>query len=290
MRGRTDGTDTGKGKNIGGLVTYFERNGFVFDRSIRTMENSGIMLPTLRQRGIGLEFLTSGVWIGVGHDVVKLSGKASPKTYRLLLFRRFPDNARDVAAIIAKMERVRGHMDVLHDIDDPLFLDLKNALPYLFKTILLWLLRYIMYDAEGFQAVNPGGRVLGPLHRQSRPHRYDKPALLQEYATVLLSIIFRSPGACRTHERPQEFSGKKQGNEGDSWPAVDPGLIFCCASRSRRTATALAILFWHSSCPLAKTLANQFPPCLPEPEKTVENVLIVRRTLHPTQEPVLACM
>jgi len=133
-----------KEKNIGGLVTSFERGGFMFDGGIRAIEDSGIVRPMLRQLGIDLDFLTSGVSVGFGRDVIKLSGKASLEAYRLLLCRQFPDNARDIAAIIAEIERVMEYMDVLYGIDNPLFLDLKNDMPYVFKTILPWLFKYIM--------------------------------------------------------------------------------------------------------------------------------------------------
>jgi len=133
-----------KEQNIGGLVTSFERGGFVFDGGIRAIEDSGIVRPMLRQLGIELEFLTSGVSVGFGHDVIRLSGKASLEAYSQLLCRQFPDNVGDIAAIIDEIERVMEYMDVLYGIDNPLFMDLKHNTPYVFGTILPWLFKYLL--------------------------------------------------------------------------------------------------------------------------------------------------
>ena len=48
-----------KEKKIGGLVNSFEYKGFIFDGGIRAIENSGIVVPMLRQLGIEIDFLPS---------------------------------------------------------------------------------------------------------------------------------------------------------------------------------------------------------------------------------------
>lgn len=132
-----------KEKNIGGLVTSFNRGGFTFDGGIRAIENSGIVLPMLKQLGIDLDFLPSTVSIGFGEEIVKLSSGESLKDYSDLLCRKFPDNQADVKAIIGEIARVMEYMDVLYGIDNPLFLDLKSDPQYVFKTILPWMIKYI---------------------------------------------------------------------------------------------------------------------------------------------------
>ena len=132
-----------KEAGIGGLVTSFERGGFVFDGGIRAIEDSGIVRPMLRQLGVELEFLESGVSIGFGRDVIKLSGRESLEAYRRLLCRQFPGSEADIGAIVAEIERVMEYMDVLYGIDNPLFLDLKKEPSYVFRTILPWLFKYI---------------------------------------------------------------------------------------------------------------------------------------------------
>ncbi|UCG42799.1 MAG: NAD(P)/FAD-dependent oxidoreductase [candidate division WOR-3 bacterium] len=131
-----------KEKRSGGLVNSFEYRGFVFDGGIRATENSGTLLPMLRQLGIDVHFMPNPVSIGIGKDVATISSKDSLADYQALLERQFPENKSDIRAIIQEIERVMGYLDVLYGIDNPLFLDLKANPGYMFKTILPWLLKY----------------------------------------------------------------------------------------------------------------------------------------------------
>ncbi len=133
-----------KEKSCGGLVNSYVRNGFTFDGGIRAIENSGIVIPMLRQLGIELEFLPSTVSVGFGRDVVKLSSDDSLKDYCELICKKFPDNRAEVEAIIQEVARVMDYMDVLYGIDNPLFLDLKNNPKYVFGTILPWVVKYAL--------------------------------------------------------------------------------------------------------------------------------------------------
>lgn len=131
-----------KQERIGGLVNSFERGGFVFDAGIRAVENSGIVLPMLRQLGIEMDFLDNQVSVGIGNDVIRLGSRASLEDYRALLERHFPSRGADIAAIVAEVAKVMDHMDTLYGIDNPLFMDLKDP-EYLLKTLLPWVIRFI---------------------------------------------------------------------------------------------------------------------------------------------------
>jgi phytoene dehydrogenase-like protein len=133
-----------KQAKTGGLVSSFESGGFVFDGGIRAMENSGIVFPMLRQLGIDIEFVPSTVAIGIGRDVIRVSSRASLADYQGLLERCFPESRADVAAIVREVARVMDYMAVLYGIDNPLFLDLRNNPKYVFRTILPWLVRYLL--------------------------------------------------------------------------------------------------------------------------------------------------
>lgn len=133
-----------KEKNTGGLVNSFEHKGFVFDGGIRAIENSGIVVPMLRQLGLQLDFLPSPVSIGIGKDVVRIESKANLTAYQTLLEKHFPDNKDDIARIIREIAKIMGYMDVLYGIDNPLFLDLKRNPGYVFRTILPWMLKYAL--------------------------------------------------------------------------------------------------------------------------------------------------
>ena len=133
-----------KEPKIGGLVNSFEHKGFVFDGGIRAIENSGIILPMLRELGIRLDFLPSPVSIGIERDVVRIATRDSLRAYQELLGRHFPGNRADIAAIIREIEKIMGYMDVLYGTDNPLFLDLRKDPQYAFRTILPWLLKYML--------------------------------------------------------------------------------------------------------------------------------------------------
>ena len=132
-----------KGGKTGGLVNSFSRGGFTFDGGIRAIENSGIVVPMLKQLGIEVEFLPSTVSVGFGRDVVRLTSGDSLGDYADLVCRIFPDNQADVRAIIGEVAKVMGYMDVLYGIENPLFLDLMNDPAYIFGTILPWMFKYI---------------------------------------------------------------------------------------------------------------------------------------------------
>ena len=133
-----------KEEKTGGLVNSFEYKGFVFDGGIRAIENSGIVLPMLRQLGVAVDFLPSPVSIGIQKDVITIRSKDSLAEYQALLAKHFPDNEQDIAGIIQEIARIMGYMDVLYGIENPLFLDLKNNLGYVFKKILPWAFKYMI--------------------------------------------------------------------------------------------------------------------------------------------------
>jgi phytoene dehydrogenase-like protein len=131
-----------KERRLGGLVGSFERGGFVFDGGIRAIENSGIVVPMLRQLGIEIEFLPSTVSIGIAGDVMRISSAESLADYRALLERQYPQSRGDVERIVAEVHRVMDYMDVLYGIDNPLFLDLASNPGYVARTILPWTLKF----------------------------------------------------------------------------------------------------------------------------------------------------
>jgi phytoene dehydrogenase-like protein len=126
----------------GGNVNSFERYGFTYDQGIRSIENSGIVFPMLRQLGIQLEFIKSPVSLGVEDRMIRIDNPQSLSNYEHLLASLFPDNREDIAAIIGEIRKIMAYMDVLYGIDNPLFLDSYQDTSYLFSTLLPWLLKY----------------------------------------------------------------------------------------------------------------------------------------------------
>jgi phytoene dehydrogenase-like protein len=133
-----------KHEKVGGCVNSFHRDGYVFDGGIRAVENSGVLLPMLRQLGIEMELAKNVVSIGLGNEVIRLDSMESLVDYQNLLAKCFPKDAGDVEKIFSAIERISGYMDVLYGIDNPLFLDMKKDRKYLVKVLLPWLFKYLM--------------------------------------------------------------------------------------------------------------------------------------------------
>jgi len=127
----------------GGLVQTFFRNGIGYDTGLRSIENSGIVIPMLRQLGIEIEWLPSPVSLGVGNQVIRLSGPESFRDYEALLLSLFPDHQADVKRITSAIRRIMKYMDVLYGIENPAFRNMKEDREYLFKEILPWVFRYM---------------------------------------------------------------------------------------------------------------------------------------------------
>lgn len=132
-----------KEKQAGGLVNSFNYKGFTFDGGIRAMENSGIIIPMLKQLGLDLAFVRSKVSIGIGQEMVSLENRDSLQDYLDLLARVFPESDRDIQAIGREIKRVMQQMDILYGIDNPLFRDMMHDTRYVFRTVLPWLFQYL---------------------------------------------------------------------------------------------------------------------------------------------------
>ncbi len=133
-----------KESHCGGLVRSFERNGFIFDGGIRAIENSGIVMPMLRQLGVEVDFVKSPVCIGIEDRVIKFTSVKDIEAYQTLLTDLFPESRAEIAAIIARIRVIMNYLDVLYGIDNPAFLDMKQDRDYLLKVILPWMPKYAL--------------------------------------------------------------------------------------------------------------------------------------------------
>jgi phytoene dehydrogenase-like protein len=129
---------------VGGLVQTFQRDGIYFDGGLRSIENSGIVFPMLKQLGINLEFMKSTISIGIENSVMKVNGKKSVDEYEQFLIKQYSENASDIKAIIIEIKKIMGYMDVLYGIDNPAFLDFKKDKDYLLKVILPWMVKFLV--------------------------------------------------------------------------------------------------------------------------------------------------
>jgi len=131
-----------KADKVGGLVNSFKYKGFTYDGGIRAFENSGILLPMLKQLGIDIPLVPNMVTIGIEQDFVRLKNRDSLFEYQSLLNKKFPENTKDIEKIINEIKKIMGYMDVLYGVDNPLFVDYMQDMKYIFKTLLPWLIKY----------------------------------------------------------------------------------------------------------------------------------------------------
>lgn len=127
----------------GGLVQTFERDGVYFDGGLRSIENSGIVFPMLKQLGIEIDFKKSPVSIGIADEIIQLKDKGSVADYEAFLQRHFPENKQDVSEIVDEIKKIMGYMDVLYGIDNPAFLDFKKDRKYFMNVIFPWMFKFL---------------------------------------------------------------------------------------------------------------------------------------------------
>jgi phytoene dehydrogenase-like protein len=131
-----------KSEDLGGLVGSFRRDGFVFDHGIRGVENSGTLFPMLRQLGIQVNFVRNIVDMGIGNHIISIDPKDNYQTYKDLLLVSYPDDQEAIDAIFKDIKKISKYMEVLYDVDNPLFLNPKTDAKYLMKTIVPWMFKY----------------------------------------------------------------------------------------------------------------------------------------------------
>ena len=131
-----------KSDKVGGLANTFLHEGFMFDSGIRAFENSGIILPMIKALGLDIKMVKNPVSIGITDQWRTLMSQASIDDYASLLKNLFPDNSKDIDAIIIEIRKVMAQMDVIYGIDNPLFLENYTDKEYVFKTLLPWLMKY----------------------------------------------------------------------------------------------------------------------------------------------------
>lgn len=128
---------------VGGLVQTFQRNNVYFDTGLRSIENSGIVFPMLKQLGIDIEFTKVTISVGIEDKVIKVIDKDSIAEYEAFLKSFYPENTSDISAIIKEIKKIMGYMDVLYGIDNPALMDFAKNKKYLFRELLPWLFRFL---------------------------------------------------------------------------------------------------------------------------------------------------
>lgn len=132
-----------KNSDVGGLLNSFKRDGYLFDAGPRSLINSGIVRPMIRQLGIDLELLPNVVSVGIEDEVIRITSKDSLKDYERLLKTMYPESIADIDTILSKIKAILKHMAVLYGIDNPNFKDLKNDKQFLVGELLPWFPKFL---------------------------------------------------------------------------------------------------------------------------------------------------
>jgi phytoene dehydrogenase-like protein len=133
-----------KEKDVGGLVSSFDYEGFFYDAGVRGIVDSGIVKPMLKQLGLDVELVKSIVTIGIENEYMKVEDMDSLNHYKDMLVRLYPENENDIVMIIGEIKQVMDYMDILYGIENPLFKDLKTDKEYLFHTLIPWLFKFLV--------------------------------------------------------------------------------------------------------------------------------------------------
>jgi phytoene dehydrogenase-like protein len=131
-----------KSEKCGGLLRSIEKNGFVFDIGARSIENSGVIKPMLRDLEIELELVRSPVSIGIEDKIINIYSKEQIQDYKQLLEQIYPESKNDIKEITDFIKKIFKDMEVLYGIDNPFFRDLKQDKAFLIKGLLPWLIKF----------------------------------------------------------------------------------------------------------------------------------------------------
>ncbi len=132
-----------KSDKCGGLLNSFEREGFVFDVGPRSIENSGVIRPMLKNFGVDLELLESPVSLGIEDKIINFSSMEQLCDYKQLLEHLYPESKKDIDEIIGVIKEILKDMKILYGIDNPFILNLKENKQFLVK-LLPWFLKFIL--------------------------------------------------------------------------------------------------------------------------------------------------
>ncbi|MGD1821211.1 MAG: phytoene desaturase family protein [Pleomorphochaeta sp.] len=152
-----------KNDTCGGLVNSFERDGFIFDGGIRAVENSGMLIPMLKELEIDLELLQSKVSVGIEDKIIVADNKDSINDYERILKELYPNSTNDVEKVIKVIAKFDTYMQVLFGNDSPFFKDVKRNLGYYFSTFIVWIFKFLATGAAIMRMQIPMEKFLNDL-------------------------------------------------------------------------------------------------------------------------------
>jgi phytoene dehydrogenase-like protein len=132
-----------KESDVGGLLGAFTVDGHVLDKGARSIIDSGIVFPMLRQLGIPMEFVANPIKITIGSKSLTLNDETDIGKYGMMLKEIYPQNAQDIDIIVKDIYYVMKTMDVLYGIENPMFLPKPYKAEYIAKTLIPFALKIL---------------------------------------------------------------------------------------------------------------------------------------------------
>jgi phytoene dehydrogenase-like protein len=131
-------------ERTGGLVNTFTKDGFTFDGGVRALESAGIIKPMLADLGIDLTYKKNKVSVGIANDVIHVETESDLTVYMELLRRIYPDSGDDLVRLEKLIKKVMNNMKILYAVDNPLFMNFKEDLPYFVRVYLPWMFKFML--------------------------------------------------------------------------------------------------------------------------------------------------
>ncbi|MGD1818750.1 MAG: phytoene desaturase family protein [Pleomorphochaeta sp.] len=134
-----------KNNTCGGLLSSFNHEGFTFDVGARSIENSGIIKPLLKDLEIDIELLRSKVSIGIESDILSFTETDSIAKYKSLLIKKFPQNTQEIEKIFKVIYKITKSMETMYGFDNPIFTkDFTKDKEYLLHKLLPWFPKFLL--------------------------------------------------------------------------------------------------------------------------------------------------
>ena len=144
-----------KDEASGGLLGSYTVDGVVFDKGARGIIDSGIVHPMMRQLGLKLDLRPNPITMAVENESITLNSTQDVTAYGEMLKKVYPESSRDIDAIMADILKVMKMMEVIYGIENPLFLDRPYDLNYVTKTLLPWMVRFVLNIRKTHQFMDP---------------------------------------------------------------------------------------------------------------------------------------
>jgi phytoene dehydrogenase-like protein len=128
-----------KTPRCGGLVSSFQKEGFLFDTGPRAFGNAGILVPMLEDLNIRLPLVKGLVSTGIREEIVHYDGSEAVRGYAESLGRLFPESHEDIGRIEKRIRYYQSLARVMNRVPNPFFKNPLKDRRFLFREFLPWL-------------------------------------------------------------------------------------------------------------------------------------------------------